>query len=125
MEEYNELLKKVSRISGKCPNFYVTGTSIPAMEKLGMSIVKIIEEKKLISFKGLVKHFTIKMPYFQDDELASNFFEHLKKSYSIARDCYDRYSGLILVELSKEWTRRGYQSSLNDFFQILIFSVER
>lgn len=114
--EYNETLEKVRRISGKCPHFYVTGTSIPAMEKLGMSIVKTIEKEKLLLFKGLVKHFTIKMPYFQDMRSACEFLEHLKRSYSIARDCYDFYGGIILIEMSKDWAYKGYNSSLSMFF---------
>lgn len=118
--EDNEIINKVRRITGSCPNFYVRGTSISAMENLGMRLVDTIEEEELISFKGLVKHFTIKMPYFDDAETANSFLAHLRNSYSIARDCYDSYSGIILVEMSKEWIKNGYNSAFDIFLNCML-----
>lgn len=117
--EDHEIFDKVRRIKGECPNFYITGISIPAMQNLGMKLAETIEEENLIPFKGMVKHFTIKMPYFEDAKSGYDFLSHLKKSYSIARDCYDSYSGIILIEMSKEWIRKGYNSSFNLFLDYL------
>lgn len=118
--EDNEIINKVRRIKGECPNFYVMGTSISAMENLGMRLAETIEDENLISFKGLVKHFTIKMPYFDDGKTANSFLAHLQNSYSIARDCYDSYSGIILVEMSKEWIEKGYNSAFNIFLNCVL-----
>jgi len=118
--EDNEIINKVLRIKGKCPNFYVMGTSTSAMENLGVRLAETIEENNLIPFKGLVKHFTIKMPYFDDVKSANDFMSHLQNSYSIARDCYDSYSGIILVELSKEWIKKGYNSTFNYFLDFVL-----
>lgn len=118
--EDKEIINKVRRIKGPCPNFYVRGTSISAMENLGMRLVDTIEEEELISFKGLVKYFTIKMPYFDDVKTANSFLAHLRNSYSIARDCYDSYSGIILIEMSKEWIKNGYNSAFDLFLNCML-----
>lgn len=83
------------------PNYYITGKSIPAMEKAALKLADEIEDKELISFKGIVKHFTIKMPYHERKEDSENFLKRLKESVSIARDCYGSYSGIILIECSE------------------------
>ena len=53
------------------------------------------------------------MPYFKDSNGAEKFMLHLKNSISIARDCYDCFCGIILIELSKEWGEHGFNPSLN------------
>lgn len=111
----NEILEKVRRIKEQCPNFYITGNSVPALEKLGLEIAKVIKEEKLMPFKGVVPYFTIKMPYFSDRDTAVGFLLRMKESYSIARDCYDCYEGIVLVEMSEEWIKKGDLSLIHMF----------
>lgn len=121
-EEEKIILDKVRRIKkGACPNFYITGTSVPAMEKLALKLAETIKEEKLLSFKGLVTHFTIKLPYCEDMKVANDFLEHFKNSYSIAKDCYDSFCGIILIEVSEDWVYKGCNKALAkilDTFQI-------
>lgn len=115
------ILDRVHRIKkGECPNFYISGTSIPAMENLAFRLAETIIEEELMSFKGLVTHFTIKLPYCEDMKAANDFLEHFKNSYSIAKDCYDSFCGIILIEVSEDWVYKGRNKALTkilDMFQ--------
>lgn len=115
MRDDDRILEKVRRIQEKYPNFYITGNSVPALEKLSLEIVRVIKEEKRLSFKGVVPYFTIKMPYFSDQDTARNFLARIKESYSIARDCYDSYEGIIIVEMAEEWSKKGSCSLLHMF----------
>ena len=89
------------------------------MERLGLKIAEVIDRQEMLPFKGLVRTFTIKMPYYEDWQGAGAFIQHLCDSYSIARDCYDTYIGTIVVELAEEWGRSGYNSSLRVFLEYI------
>lgn len=52
------------------------------------------------------------MPYYDSMNSAEQFMNRLLDSYSIARDCYDRYKGIIVIECSEEWSEFGYNSTL-------------
>ncbi|OUO76755.1 hypothetical protein B5F53_16020 [Blautia sp. An249] len=95
---------------GKCPNFYLSGHSIGLLEDTAMEIAKIIKDKKLLQFKGLVPCFSILMPYYDSMSNAEQFMNRLMASYSIARDCYDVYKGIIIIECSEDWNEYGYNS---------------
>lgn len=110
---YRNRFPFIDRIqSGKCPNFYLTGKSIGMLEDTAMDMTKIIERKKLIDFRGLRSCFSILMPYYDSMNSAEQFMNRLLDSYSIARDCYDRYKGIIVIECSGEWSEFGYNSTL-------------
>lgn len=98
---------------GECPNFYITGKSLPAMENLAFQLAEKIIEEKLLPFKGLVTHFTIRLPYCEDLESADEFLDHFANSYSIARDCYDTFCGVILMEIADEWIYKGRNAALS------------
>ena len=68
--------------------------------------------KKLIEFKGLMPCFSILMPYYDSVSKASQFMSRLMDSYSIARDCYDLYKGIIVIECSEDWSEFGYNCSV-------------
>ena len=95
--------------SGMCPNFYLSGKSIGLLENTAMEIAKIVEKKKLIDFKGVNPFFSILMPYYNSKNDAAQFMNRLLDSYSIARDCYDFYKGILIVECSEEWSEYGYK----------------
>ena len=92
-------------------HFYFTGKSIPALEAYALNLISEIEKSSKLCFKGIVKHFSIVMPYFDDIQGADKFLRDIKESVSIAKDCYDEYTGFILIECDKEWANRG----MNEF----------
>lgn len=103
----------------KCPNFFLSGASVSAREKLGMRIATIIEEKRLIDLRGAKKKFTILMPFYNDVKGAERFLAHLKNSVSIAQDCYDVFRGVVLIEFDQEWGDRGYNDSVQILFDYI------
>ena len=113
------IIRRVKQLKGPRPDFYIIGHSTSAMERLGLKIAEVIDRQEMLPFKGLVRTFTIKMPYYEDWQGAGAFIQHLCDSYSIARDCYDTYIGTIVVELAEEWGRSGYNSSLRVFLEYI------
>lgn len=101
---YFEQIEKFPK--GMCPNLFLSGKSISTLERAGLNLAEKIEEKNMIAFKGMVKKFSVLMPYFEDEKDVVNFISHLKNSVSIARDCYEQYCGIVLVELSEKWSEK-------------------
>ncbi|SHK92722.1 hypothetical protein [Hespellia stercorisuis] len=58
-----EILQNIQNIgeNNPLPNFYLSGSSISQIEKLGFRIIEWIESKNRLCFQGIVKHFCIKM----------------------------------------------------------------
>ena len=100
-----------------CPNVFISGKSLSAMEKLGMRMVEKLEEQQVLRFKGICKHFTILMPYYNNHQEAISFMKHLLNSISIARDCYDSYCGFVLIEAAEEWGEEGSNEFLKLFYE--------
>ena len=94
-------------ISPSQHHFYLTGKSVVALETYGINLVEQIEKISKMNFKGIVKHFSILMPYFDDAKGADKFINQLKESVSIAKDCYDEYAGFIVIECDKDWENFG------------------
>lgn len=93
-------------------NFYFTGSSLPALEEYGLELVDKLHKTSKCTYKGIVKQFSITMPYFDDKPGADKFLNNLKESVSIAKDCYDTYTGFILIECDMEWSVRGLNLSI-------------
>lgn len=102
-----EKLMVLETQNGSYHHFYFTGKSLPALEKHGFELIDNLQRDSPKAFKGIVKHFSIIMPYFDDTQGAESFLHNLKESVSIAKDCYDIFSGYILIECDKEWSVRG------------------
>nr|WP_296957237.1 hypothetical protein [uncultured Mediterraneibacter sp.] len=108
------ILKKLCKIKEyERPNFFITGKSICAMETLSLRMVENLENQGMMKFKGIYKYFTIIMPYFNSKDGAHHFIHHLMDSMSVARDCYDTFSGFVLIELSEQWSSEGYNDTLD------------
>ena len=108
MDEFEKTLQAVSQLSpGLCPNFLLVGNSFTVMERNAIRLAKTIAANKLISFKGAVKYFTIKMPYCENEAEVQEFVKRMTQSVAIARDCYDRYKGLVLIELDSGWKNQN------------------
>ena len=59
------------------------------------------------------------MPYFADAGGARKFLDRLQASVSIARDCYEEYCGIILLECAEEWGRRGVNEAMRPVMDYL------
>lgn len=104
---------------GACPNFYFWGESVSKLEADSGELISRMEMEKLIHFQGAVKSFSIFMPYYKNRKEAEQFMYHLWDSYSIARDCYAQYQGIMVVECSEEWSRFGYNLYLERFLHFI------
>lgn len=113
MKRREEVIKKLLELEdGSKHHFYFTGKSIPALETYGLRLIEEIEKDSKETFKGIVKHFSIVMPYFDDNQGADKFLREFKESVSIAKDCYDEYAGFILIECDKEWGIHGMNEAI-------------
>lgn len=106
-----QILEKRSA-AGHCPHFFLCGSSESAREMMAIKISDLLERNRSLPFCGSVKRFTILMPYFNNMEGADHFIAHLKNSLSIAKDCYDRFCGIIMIELDQKWGAYDFGSSL-------------
>lgn len=104
---------------GTCPNFYLWGESVSKLEADAKELTAMMEMDKVIPFQGAVKSFSIFMAYYENAGKAEQFMYHLRESYSIARDCYDRYQGILIVECSEEWSKFGYNPCLEQFLHFI------
>ena len=117
---YSNRFNKIEKLEpDNLPNFYFTGPSVGLLEETASELVKILERKKMISFKGLFSFFSIIMPYYDSFDKAEQFMNRLLDSYSIARDCYDQYKGIIIIECSGEWCEYGYNQSLEQLITFI------
>lgn len=76
-------------------NCYISGNSTNNMEHLAYRVIEYLEKQQQRVFIGIVKHFSIEMPYFDIREGALRFLELLTELLSIARDCYDEFNHII------------------------------
>lgn len=97
------------------PSFFLYGKSLFSLERLALDITKTVEESHQMQFHGIVKHFSINMPYLGERNDAERFLKKIEESVSVARDCYSSFQGIIIVELSKEWIRNGMTSYFSVF----------
>lgn len=119
MQKREDVITKLVEIEGLSPShhhFYLTGKSVIALETYGVILVEQIEKISKMNFKGIVKHFSILMPYFDDAKGAEKFISQLKESVSIAKDCYDEYAGFIVIECDKDWENFG----TNEFITLVL-----
>lgn len=116
----DDIVKRLKYVNKDgCPNVFISGRSLSAMEKLGMRMVEKLEEQQVLRFKGICKHFTILMPYYNNHQEAISFMNHLLNSISIARDCYDSYCGFVLIEAVEEWGKEGSNEYLELFYEYI------
>lgn len=117
----NSLSSVFDKIEGSqyCPNFFVTGDSCSVREKTGFEIVNRICERKVIDFKGVEKFFTVRMPFCNGTKDINSFLSHLQNSVSIARDCYDLFKGIVIVELDSDWANNDCEKSAQLFFDYI------
>ena len=112
--------KRLQQIrKGCCPNFFIAGKSISSLEKLGIQVIEKLEAQQVLDFRGVCRHFTIMMPYYDTKADADRFMKHLRESISIARDGYDKYQGFILLEFAPEWAEKGKNHFLDQFFDFV------
>ena len=112
-----EILQNIEKMDNDdLPNIYIFGDSVCAMESLGIAIADTIEKQKKMRFKGIAKHFSVIMPYFDGYKDAVHFLRDLKESISIAQDCYDEFCGIVLIECEEDWSKYGANTSMQKVF---------
>lgn len=117
-EQEENILKELKRIKkDSCPNIFISGKSVSAMESLSLKVVEVL--KNHMDFKGICPYFTIHMPYYESKEEAIQFVNRLLENISIAKDGYSSYCGFILVEISEEWGIKGYNKELDCFLNLI------
>lgn len=104
--------KMIHDMKEHVPNFYLMGKSLSQLEQMGRKIVQTLESEEKLDFRGIIKHFSIQMPYFHEEQEAERFLNLLQESVCIARDCYDVFCGVILIACSKRWTSCGPNAGL-------------
>lgn len=119
-EQEENILKELKRMKkDSCPNIFISGKSVSAMESLSLKIVEVLKNQQIIDFKGIYPYFTIHMPYYESKEEAIQFVNRLVENISIAKDGYSSYCGFILVEISEEWGKKGYNTQLDYFLNLI------
>lgn len=111
MANLNELENLVDTIStlpsSLFPCFFIQGSELQTLRYTSLELAKMVINNCKRTYRGAVKSFTIKFPYICDDSAETDFLQRLKKSVSIAKDCYDSFTGLICIEINPEWSYRG------------------
>lgn len=102
-----------------CPNFFISGESTTSREKLSLMVSDELCQRKLINFKGAKKRFSIRLPFCNSLKEMNSFLSHLKNSVSIARDCYDSFRGIVIVEMEPEWASSECRPSVKPFFDYI------
>lgn len=96
------------------PCYFLYGLSdSPAFKSYYRGFVHELEEHLKIPFKGIVKHFLIRMPYMESAREISFFVEKFREAISIARDCYNEYRGIVIIEISSLWLENGINSNFS------------
>lgn len=114
----SDILDSVAEIQC-CPNFFISGESTTSREKLGVAVSDELCQRKLINFKGIKKRFSIRFPYCNTLKETNSFLSHLKNSVSIARDCYDSFRGIVIVEMDSDWAENECKTSMKPFFDYI------
>lgn len=115
---FNGIVEQIQNNDNKL-NCYILGKSTNSMEHLAYRVINHLEECCERIFTGIVKHFSIEMPYFDTREGAIKFMDSLRNSISIARDCYDEYRGIVLLECSDEWGKYGINHAIINIMDYL------
>lgn len=93
--------------NGQTPCFFINGSSeLGLLENYALELVRELESN-LGFFKGIVKYFAVKMPHINSSEEQNSFTEKVLESVSIARDCYNEFRGIIVIELDQLWSDSG------------------
>lgn len=93
--------------NGQTPCFFINGSSeLGLLENYALELVGELESN-LAFFKGIVKYFAVKMPHINSSKEQNSFTEKVLESISIARDCYNEFRGIIIIELDQLWNASG------------------
>lgn len=105
-KELPDLLNRLCNISSAYPNFILSGHSVLELEDLAEELKNDIESNNLLSFSGVVKHFSLRVPCVTDPEGEHRFLSRFYECLSIAADCYSVFCGVVTLELTPEWRHR-------------------
>ena len=115
---FSDILDNVAGLQC-CPNFFISGESTTSREKLGIAVSDELCQRKLINFKGVKKRFSIRLPFCNSLKEMNSFLSHLQNSVSIARDCYESFRGIVMVEMDSDWSETECENSIEPFFDYI------
>lgn len=95
------------------PSFFIYGESGYALETGALAVAEEIKRNPNMRFRGIVKSFSIKMPYFSDTAGSAKFLGRLDESMNIAADFYSEFKGIVIIELSADWVTNGLNSAFS------------
>lgn len=105
--------------NGQTPCFFINGSSeLGLLENYALELVSELESN-LVLFKGIVKYFAVKMPHISSSEEQHSFTEKILESISIARDCYNEFKGIIIIELDQLWCAFGANEHFSCINQVI------
>lgn len=114
-KEINAAVKCAVETTQQPPSFFIHGSSVFALETEAVKTAETLKRCENMFFRGIVKYFSIKMPYFSDMAGSENFLARLDESMNTAADFYSEFKGVVIIELSEEWAKKG----INDAFSCL------
>ena len=114
-KEINAAVKCAVETTQQPPSFFIHGSSVFALETEAVKTAETLKRCENMLFRGIVKYFSIKMPYFSDMAGSENFLARLDESMNTAADFYSEFKGVVIIELSEEWAKKG----INDAFSCL------
>ena len=114
-KEINAAVKCAVETTQQPPSFFIHGSSVFALETEAVKTAETLKRCENMFFRGIVKYFSIKMPYFSDMAGSEKFLARLDESMNTAADFYSEFKGVVIIELSEEWAKKG----INDAFSCL------
>ena len=122
-KEINAAVKCAVETTQQPPSFFIHGSSVFALETEAVKTAETLKRCENMFFRGIVKCFSIKMPYFSDMAGSEKFLARLDESMNTAADFYSEFKGVVIIELSEEWAKKGVLAS--DMETAALFVVGR
>lgn len=112
-KEINAAVKCAVETTQQPPSFFIHGSSVFALETEAVKTAETLKRCENMFFRGIVKYFSIKMPYFSDMAGSENFLARLDESMNTAADFYSEFKGVVIIELSEEWAKKGINNAFS------------
>ena len=91
----NAAVKCAVETTQQPPSFFIHGSSVFALETEAVKTAETLKRCENMFFRGIVKYFLIKMPYFSDMAGSEKFLARLDESMNTAADFYSEFKGVV------------------------------
>ena len=96
-KEINAAVKCAVETTQQPPSFFIHGSSVFALETEAVKTAETLKRCENMFFRGIVKYFSIKMPYFSDMAGSEKFLARLDESMNTAADFYSEFKGVVII----------------------------